>query len=170
MNPETKTNLKSKIIKSIVWSSLSPKFFPDNYQFSLAHNSKSGFQCVLCIFIMHIQIRNKLVLCCVQSCPTLCNLWTSRLLCPQDSPGKSTGVGCLALLQGISLDPGIKPISLVSLALQAGSLPTEPPGKPTHSFDALKNVKMPDSRHYFLNFTNLLTQIFTGSLTFLWQN
>ena len=67
-------------------------------------------------------------------------------------------------------DPGIKPIFLVSLALQAGSLPTEPPGKPTHLFDALKNVKMPDSRHSFLNFTNLLTQIFTGSLTFLWQN
>ena len=32
-------------------------------------------------------------------------LWTaaSRLLCPWDSPGKNTGVGCRALLQGIFL-------------------------------------------------------------------
>ena len=31
------------------------------------------------------------------------NLWiiTRRLLCPQDSLGKNTGVGCHALLQGI---------------------------------------------------------------------
>ena len=28
-------------------------------------------------------------------------------------------------------DPGIEPMSLVSSALLAGSLPTEPPGKPT---------------------------------------
>ena len=28
-------------------------------------------------------------------------LWPSKLLCPCDSPGKSTGVGCHALLQGI---------------------------------------------------------------------
>ena len=30
-----------------------------------------------------------------------CGLWPARLLCPWDSPGKSTGVGCPALLQGI---------------------------------------------------------------------
>ena len=28
-------------------------------------------------------------------------LYPARLLCPWDSPGKNTGVGCLALLQGI---------------------------------------------------------------------
>ena len=28
-------------------------------------------------------------------------LWTARLLCPWDSPGKNTGMGCHALLQGI---------------------------------------------------------------------
>ena len=27
-------------------------------------------------------------------------LWPTRLLCPWDSPGKNTGVGCHALLQG----------------------------------------------------------------------
>ena len=33
-------------------------------------------------------------------CLTLCDhgLWPSRLLCPQDSPGKNTGVGCHSLL------------------------------------------------------------------------
>ena len=36
-----------------------------------------------------------------QSCPTLCDpIWTpNRLLCPWDSPGKNTGVGCYLLLQ-----------------------------------------------------------------------
>ena len=29
-------------------------------------------------------------------------LWLARLLCPWDSPSKNTGVGCHALLQGIS--------------------------------------------------------------------
>ena len=28
-------------------------------------------------------------------------LWPTRLLCPWDSPGKNTGVGCHSLLQGI---------------------------------------------------------------------
>ena len=39
----------------------------------------------------------------VQSCPTLRlhGLQPASLLCPGDSPGKSTGVGCHALLQGI---------------------------------------------------------------------
>ena len=38
-----------------------------------------------------------------QLCPTLVTPWTRapRLLCPWDSPGKSTGVGCHFLLQGI---------------------------------------------------------------------
>ena len=42
-------------------------------------------------------------------------------------PGKSTGVGCHFLLQGIFPNPGIKPRSPV---LQADSLPAEPQGKP----------------------------------------
>ena len=38
----------------------------------------------------------------LQSCPTLCDPIDSsppRLLCPWDSPGKNTGVGCHFLLQ-----------------------------------------------------------------------
>ena len=46
----------------------------------------------------------------IQSCPTLCNatLWAvgARLLCPSDSSGKDTGVGCHALLPGIFLTQG----------------------------------------------------------------
>ena len=38
-----------------------------------------------------------------QSCPTLVTPRTTRLLCPWDSPGKNTGVGCHFLLQGIFL-------------------------------------------------------------------
>ena len=43
-----------------------------------------------------------------QSCPALCNPWTiaPRCLCPWNSPGKNTGVGCHSLLQGIFLTQG----------------------------------------------------------------
>ena len=53
------------------------------------------------------------------------------LLCPWDSPGKSTGVGCHALLQAVFLAPGSNPRPLSLLHWQAGSLPLAPPGKPT---------------------------------------
>ena len=40
-------------------------------------------------------------------------LWPSRLLCPWDSPGKNTGVGCHFRLQGIFLTQGSNPHLLV---------------------------------------------------------
>ena len=60
-----------------------------------------------------------------QSCPTLWpyRLWPTRLLCPWDSPGKNTGVGCRALLQGIFLTQGSNPHLFCLLPLQAGSWP-----------------------------------------------
>ena len=61
-----------------------------------------------------------------KSCPTLCE--PSRHLCPQDSPGRNTGVGHHALLQGIFLTQGLK-LGLLPLHWQAGSLPLVPPGK-----------------------------------------
>ena len=69
------------------------------------------------------------VLCLVtQSCPTLCNPMDYSPLGSSVQgifPGKNTGVGCHALLQGIfptqGLNPGLP---------QADSLPSEPPGKP----------------------------------------
>ena len=59
--------------------------------------------------------------------------WTvksTRLLCPQDSPGKNTGVGCHFLLQGNLPNPGIKLASPVASALAGGFSTTEPPRKP----------------------------------------
>ena len=53
-------------------------------------------------------------------------LQPARLLCPWDSPGKNTGVAAISFSRESS-DPGIE---LVSPALQANSLPSEPPGKP----------------------------------------
>ena len=47
-----------------------------------------------------------------------------------DSPGKNTGVGCHALLQGIFLTQGSNSHLLHLLHWQAGSLPLAPPGKP----------------------------------------
>ena len=47
----------------------------------------------------------------------------SRLLCPWDSPGKNTRVGCHALLQGIFLTQGLNLYLLCLLHWQAGSLP-----------------------------------------------
>ena len=67
-----------------------------------------------------------------QSCPTLCEPMDCRLPDSSvhgDSPGKNTGVGCHALSR-ILPNPGIKPRPP---ALQADSLPSEPPGKPTNT-------------------------------------
>ena len=61
-------------------------------------------------------------------------LQSDRLLCPQDSPGKNTGVSCHALLQGIFLTQG-QNLNLLSLLYwQVGSLPLAPPGKSQHIY------------------------------------
>ena len=65
-----------------------------------------------------------------QSCATLggprdCS---PRLLCPRDAPGRNTGAGGHALLQGIFLTQGS---NLHALHRQADPLPPEPSGKPT---------------------------------------
>ena len=48
---------------------------------------------------------------------------TTRLLCPWDSPGKNTRVGCHFLLQGIFPTQGLNPRLLCLLHWQADSLP-----------------------------------------------
>ena len=62
---------------------------------------------------------------CVQLHLTLWlhGLQPTRLLCPWDSPGKNTGVGCHFLLQGIFLTQGSNPSLLCLLCWQADSLP-----------------------------------------------
>ena len=54
----------------------------------------------------------------------------ARLLCPRASPGKNTGVGCHALLQGIFPTQGSNLCLLRLLRWQAGSLSLALPGKP----------------------------------------
>ena len=66
----------------------------------------------------------------LQSCPTLCNLMDCSPPGSSvygNSPGKNTGVGCHAFLQG---NPRIK---CRSPALKVDSLPSEPPGKPMNT-------------------------------------
>ena len=53
------------------------------------------------------ELENTMV--CIKSpqlCLTFCDPTDCSLLCPWDSPGKSTGVGCCALFQGIFLTQG----------------------------------------------------------------
>ena len=66
---------------------------------------------------------------CVLMCAT-CELQPARLLCLWDSPGKNTGVGGHALLQGISWPWDRTQVSYIYLHWQVVSLPLEPPGKP----------------------------------------
>ena len=56
-------------------------------------------------------------------------LYTARLLCPWDSPGKNSGVGCHALLQGIFPTQGLNPYLFHFLLWQAAFLPLAPPRK-----------------------------------------
>ena len=56
-------------------------------------------------------------------------LQSTRLLCPWDSPGKNTGVGCHALLQVILPTQGLNPCLTSNLHWQVGSLPLAPPRK-----------------------------------------
>ena len=73
-------------------------------------------------------------MCYIFSCVQLLrlhSLWHARLLCPWDSPGKNTGVGRHALLQGIVPTQGSNPHLFCLLHWQAGSLPRAPPEEPT---------------------------------------
>ena len=68
----------------------------------------------------------------LQSCPTLCKPvdCTQPANCPWNPPGKSTGVGCHFLLQGIFPTQGLNLSLLHLLHWQVGSLLLTPPGRP----------------------------------------
>ena len=53
-------------------------------------------------------------------------LYPTRLLCLWATPGKNTGVGCLALLQGNLPDPGIEPAPFMPPASAGGFFTTTP--------------------------------------------
>ena len=63
-------------------------------------------------------------------------LWTVACQAPLSMPGKNTGVGCHALLQGIFSTQGSKLCILCPLHWQVGSLPLAPPGKPSKSISS----------------------------------
>ena len=56
----------------------------------------------------------------LQSCLTVRphGLQSTRLLCPWESPGKNTGVGCHALLQGIFPTQGLNPHLLPLICIE----------------------------------------------------
>ena len=63
----------------------------------------------------------------------------TRLLCPQDSPGKNIGLGSYFLLQGDLPNSGIEPRPL---ALQADFLLTELQGKPKKAMCMCKSLSL----------------------------
>src|SRR5574340_839742 len=78
----------------------------------------------------------------LQLCPSLSSPMDcspTRLLCPWGSPGKNTGVGCHALLQGIFPTQGSNLCLLHLQHWEAGSLPVAPPGKSTKLDDVTLN-------------------------------
>ena len=78
------------------------------------------FVCPLCVCML------------IQLCLTLCDpkdCSPDRLLCPWNSPGKNTGVGCHFLLQGIFPIQGSNPHLL---HWQVGSLPHHHLGSPLY--------------------------------------
>ena len=79
----------------------------------------------------------------LQSCPILLpyRFQPTRLHCLLDSPGKNTGEGCQAFLQGIFLTQGWKPRFLCLLQWQLGSLPLAPPWKPYFALYLIKQTQ-----------------------------
>ena len=78
---------------------------------------------LLTVTMGHIHCGGGIVLNCVWPLPSH-GLYPSRLLCPQDFPGKNTGVGCHALLQGTFVT---QRLNLGLLHWYADSLPLKKP-------------------------------------------
>ena len=83
------------------------------------------------VYYMHVYMCTCIYVCLVaQSCLILCDSMDYNppgSSVDGDSPGKNTGVGCHALLQGNLPNPGIKSRSPT---LQVDSLLSEPPWRP----------------------------------------
>ena len=93
-----------------------------------------------------------------KSCPT--PLWShgpelSRLLCPWDSPGKTTSVGCHFLLQGIFLTQGSNPHLL---HWQLDSLPLSDQGSPKRLYFPIFFLKRAESKRGVKDQRSLMTR------------
>ena len=78
-------------------------------------------------------------------------LWPTRLLCPWGFPGKNTGVGCHALLQGVFPSQGVK---ATSPALQMNSLRLSRWESPAHC-SWLPSMSLIPSEWNFAPFSHL---------------
>ena len=88
-------------------------------------------------------------------------LKSAGLLCPWDSPGKNTGVGCHTLLQGIVPPQGLN-LSLMLLHWQEGSLPPVTPGKPIYYMTLLYLYKVLEEVTLSCGQRNLVSSCFLG--------
>ena len=77
----------------------------------------------------------------------------SRILCPRDFPGKTTGLGCHYLLQGIFLTYGLNPHILCHLHGQVDSSPPSQPGKPKYILKLFLNDYTLEIYIYFSSYT-----------------
>ena len=99
-----------------------------------AHGSM-GIYCSFPSFanqVSYVSMHAKLL----QSCPTLCNPMDCSLPGSPvhgNSPGKNTGVGCHAFLQGMFPTQGSNSCLLCLLHWQMASFPLAPPGKPIYA-------------------------------------
>ena len=74
-------------------------------------------------------------------------LWTARLLCPWDSPGKNTGMGCHFLLQSIFPTQGLN-LHLLPPLLCRQIFTTEPPGE-AHTFKYMDLCQQSDVSAFY---------------------
>ena len=99
------------------WLSQSHFFFL-SFGFAVPHAASGTL-----VAYMHVLLTD---FCCIRLYVTL-GLQAARLLCACNSPGKSTGVGCHAFLQGIFPTQGSNLHLLCLLYWQTRSLPLVPP-------------------------------------------
>ena len=88
-------------------------------------------------------------------------LQSTWLLCPWGSLGENTEVGCHPLLQGIFPRGWV-----MSSALQANYLPTEPPGSPVSSCTYANQYLAKDSKGTFFIFVEDFFCVAVSSLEF----
>ena len=95
---------------------------------------------------------------CVSDSLQPCGLQPTRLFCPWDSPGRNTGVGCHALLQGIFPTPGLNP-HLLHCRWILCSLSHL--GNPRGAIDPCRNVNYVKPLHFLTlqEFLNILSNI-----------
>ena len=112
-----------RVRAGLIFAFQSSRFFPYIYQSSKGNHSRATFvlvmwliitvaAAVLCQTVGFISHSNSETILSLRVCLVTSDslrprgLQPARLLCPWDSPGKNTGVGCHALLQGIFLTQG----------------------------------------------------------------